>query len=233
MSLMSTRWRGICDQMQVLSRKRGHCDPRSAITYHITERVLGQQLQADMFGKNVADAVIGKGEKWALAEEDESSEQARPPKNVRFEHPNDSNNQAETNKTDYGSNSGATEVPASKESGSNDYIRKETGTTSLLNEVSPAHGVAETLGGRTGGVSSNFGGNLELFSSLKNVHSLTVNIYQHPLRFIKDSDKWNKDWRITLMVNICIHDDFLFVLITVCSSWESHIIYYVSIIIFI
>lgn len=63
MSLMSTRWRGICDQMQVLSRKRGHCDPRSAITYHITERVLGQQLQADMFGKNVADAVIGKGEK--------------------------------------------------------------------------------------------------------------------------------------------------------------------------
>ena len=49
--------------MNFVARNSGHRDPRSAQSYHNTDGVLGQKLQADMFGENVPDVAIGVGDK--------------------------------------------------------------------------------------------------------------------------------------------------------------------------
>lgn len=46
-------------QFQVIARKTGHRDPRSALAYHNTDGVLGKQLQANMLAEEIGELKIG------------------------------------------------------------------------------------------------------------------------------------------------------------------------------
>lgn len=44
---------------QIIEKKRGFQDPRSALWYHNSDGILGQQLHVNMFGESIDKAKIG------------------------------------------------------------------------------------------------------------------------------------------------------------------------------
>lgn len=140
-------------QMQVIARKSGHRDPRSALSYHNTQGVLGQKLQADMFGENVPTVQIGVGSSPSCKR---SLEDPNPnaTKSVRF-------------KTTEPCKSAMDDFNTHTDIG-NDHGESLHGSSKVIAMCQDSD-----ISG------SAVGHSMSLFAGLRNVQSLTVNVYQN------------------------------------------------------